>query len=113
MIIARIDTVFDAAVDLPWSKDFRFWKGATKGDPLDIVDFSGVIVPRKCGAAAAITITTANGMATVSGNTGKIMLQPSDLGSAGPGSYDLTVTATLADGSGRRLTAAFEIAAAP
>lgn len=113
MIIAHIDKVFDAAIDLPWSKDFRFWRGLTKGDPLNIVGFSAVIVPRACGADPVITITVANGLAVVAGNVGAIRLEPADLAVAGPGEFDITVTATLADGSGRRMTAPFNIADVP
>jgi hypothetical protein len=109
MTIARINATLTAATDMPWAKDFRFWKGATKGDPLNVTSAIARVRLRGCEAPPAFVLTEVDGQVFIQNNIVTLRLSVLDMEQIGVGSFDLEVTATLEDGSGRRLIVALDV----
>lgn len=110
MISARITKTLDLATDLPWAKDFRFWKGLTKGDPLAVTSAIGRVKLRGCDAPPAFVLTEAEGRIFIQGHIVTPRLAVLDMEQIGAGSFDFELTVTLEDGTGRRLTVGLDVA---
>lgn len=110
MLVARIPKTLDGATDLPWAKDFRFWKGQTKGDPLGVTSAIGRVKLRGCDAPPAFVLTEADSRIFIQGHIVTPRLSVMDMEQIGAGSFDFELTATLEDGTGRRLIVGLDIA---